>query len=65
MKMKNRQGQEVYFNEVRKAGRVVYVVKAISGQSIPDRDRRPHSSRTFTQLAQAERWLERMGYNAV
>lgn len=62
MKMKNQQGQMVYFNPVTKNGRTVYVIKALSGQSIPDRDRRPHKSRTFTQLPQAERWLERMGY---
>ncbi len=52
----------VYFNPVTKNGRTVYVIKALSGQDIPDRDRRPHKSRTFTQLPQAERWLERMGY---
>lgn len=64
MKMKNEQGQEVYFNEVQKAGKTVYIVKALSGQGIPDRDRKLHKSRTFTQLPQAERWLERNGYKA-
>lgn len=62
MKMQNKQGQQVYFNPAEKNGKTVYIVKAISGQSIPDRDRKPHKSRTFTQLAQAERWLERNGY---
>lgn len=64
MKMKNELGQEVYFNEARKDGKTVYIVKALSGQTIPDRDRRPHKSRTFTQIAQAERWLQRNGYKA-
>ena len=64
MKMKNKNGQEVYFNAATKAGRTVYVIKALSGQSILDRDRRPHKSRTFTQLAQAERWLKKAGYHA-
>ena len=62
MKMTNDKGQAVYFNAANKGGREVYIVKALSGQSIPDRDRRPHKSRTFTQLAQAEKWLERNGY---
>lgn len=62
MKKVNAQGQAVYFNAVRKNGKEQYIVKALSGQSIPDRDRRPHKSRTFTQLAQAEKWLERNGY---
>ena len=62
MKMINEKGQAVYFNAAVKAGREVYIIKALSGQSIPDRDRKPHRSRTFTQLAQAERWLERNGY---
>lgn len=62
MKMTNAKGQAVYFNAAVKGGREVYIIKALSGQSIPDRDRRPHKSRTFTQLAQAEKWLERNGY---
>lgn len=62
MKLLNDKGQAVYFNAVTKAGKERYIVKALSGQSIPDRDRKPHKSRTFTVLAQAERWLERNGY---
>lgn len=65
MKMQNEQGQQVYFNEVQKNGKTAYIVKALSGQMIPDRDRRPHKTRTFTQLAQAERWLDRNGYKGV
>lgn len=64
MKMRNEQGHEVYFNEAMKAGKTVYIIKALSGQNIPDRDKKPHKSRTFTQLAQAERWLQRNGYEA-
>ena len=65
MKMQNEQGQQVYFNEVKKNGKTAYIIKALSGQMIPDRDRRPHKTRTFTQLAQAERWLDRNGYKGV
>lgn len=65
MKMQNEQGQQVYFNEVQKNGKTAYIVKALSGQMIPDRDRRPHKTLTFTQLAQAERWLDRNGYKGV
>lgn len=62
--MKNGQKQEVYFNAAQKGEKTVYVIKALSGQDIPDRDRRPHKSRTFTQLAQAESWLKRNGYGS-
>lgn len=50
MKMQNEQGQQVYFNEVKKNGKTAYIVKALSGQMIPDRDRRPHKTRTLTNL---------------
>ncbi len=62
MKKINAQGQAVYFNAVQKGGKEVYIIKSLSGQAIPDRDKKPHKSRTFTQLAQAEKWLERNGY---
>lgn len=62
MKMQNQNGEQVYFNAITKNGKEQYIVKALSGQAIPDRDRKPHKSRTFTQLAQAEKWLERNGY---
>ena len=62
MKLQNNNNQAVYFNEVSKDGKMQYIIKALSGQVIPDRDRRPHKSRTFTQLAQAESWLKRNGY---
>lgn len=64
MKYTNMIGQQVYFNAVTKDGKQQYIIKAISGQTIPSRDRKPHKSRTFTQLAQAENWLERNGYHA-
>ena len=62
MKLTNKDGQSVYYNMVQKNGKEQYIIKALSGQSIPSRDRKPHGSRTFTQLAQAEKWLERNGY---
>ena len=40
MKLINEAGQAVYFNAVTKNGKEQYIIKAISGQKIPDRDRR-------------------------
>ena len=60
--MQNQNGEKIYFNAVNKHGKEQYIVKALSSQRIPDRDRKPHKSRTFTQLTQAEKWLERNGY---
>ena len=61
--MQDNAGNQIYFNATEKRGQTVYIIKAITPRLyIPDRDRRPHRSRTFTQLAQAEKWLERMGY---
>lgn len=62
MKMFNEAGQAVYFNRVMKNGREQFVVKALSGQHIMGRDRQKHSSRTFTELHQAEAFLRRAGY---
>lgn len=64
MKLVNPQGQAVYYNIVEKNGKVQYIVKAISGQSIQGRDRQKRQSRTFTQGPQAEAWLRRNGYQA-
>lgn len=57
MKMFNEAGQAVYFNRVMKNGREQFVVKALDGQHIMGRDRQKHSSRTFTELHQAEAFL--------
>lgn len=62
MKMFNEAGQAVYFNRVMKNGKEQFVVKALSGQYILGRDRQKHSSRTFTELRQAEAFLQRTGY---
>lgn len=65
MKMANAGGEAVYFNEVMKNGKLQYIVKALSGQHIKGRDGQRHSSRTFTELHQAEKFLERNGYKCV
>ena len=62
MKMTNAKGEAIYFNAVTKNNKEQYVIKALSGQAIFSRDRKAYRSRTFTQLAQAERWLERNVY---
>ena len=62
MKLTNSKGEAIYFNAANKGGKQVYIIKALSGQPIYSRDRKAYQSRTFTQIAQAERWLERNGY---
>ncbi len=62
MKLQNNEGHAVYFNEISKNGKTRYVVKALSGQVIKGRDKQRHSSRSFTELHQAESFLKRNGY---
>lgn len=64
MRMTNHLGQSVYYNIVDKHGRTRYIVKAISGQSIPGRDKERKQSRTFAQEHQAKKFLQRNGYRA-
>ena len=64
MLMIDKQGLKVYYNMVKKHGKVRYVVKAASGQTILGRDREKLRSRTFAQEHQAEAWLKRNGYRA-
>ena len=61
-KLSNEQGQAVYFNGVEKRGKVRWVVAAVSGQTLPGRDRQKLKSRTFAQYHQAEAFLKRLGY---
>lgn len=61
-KLKNEQGQAVYFNTVEKQGQIRFIVLAASGQTLPGRDRQKLKSRTFTQYHQAEAFLKRLGY---
>ena len=65
MKMQNESGEAVYFNKVFKNGKLQYIVKSLSGQHIKGRDGQKHSSRTFTELHQAENFLARNGYKCV
>lgn len=64
MRLVNEQGQAVYYNDVMKHGRLRFVIKAASGQTILGRDREKLKSRTFSQQHQADAWLERNGYHA-
>lgn len=63
MKLFNLQGQAVYFNNVTKHGRERWQIQAASGQTLPGRDRQRLKSRTFAQIAQAKRYLEKQGYD--
>lgn len=62
MKMMNGQGEAIYYNDVEKRGKVVYIVKSIDGHPIIGRDKQKRQSRTFTQEAQAQAWLKRNGF---
>lgn len=65
MRMKNSAGNEIYYNDVVKRGKLRYIVKSIDGKPIIGRDKQKRQSRTFTQEAQAQAWLRRNGYRAV
>ena len=62
MKLANAKGEAVYYNIVEKNGKLQYVVKGIGDTVVLGRDRQKRKSRIFTQEAQAERFLERNGY---
>lgn len=66
MKMRNNQGQEVYYNQVIKRGEERYIIQAANKETvILGRDRQKRKSRTFAQEAQAEAWLRRMGFRVI
>lgn len=66
MKLRNNQGQEVYYNPVVKHGVERYVIQAANKETvILGRDRQKRKSRTFSQEAQAEAYLERNGYQTI
>lgn len=62
MKLRNKDGQCVYYNPVIKHGKQRYQIVAIDGQPITGRDRQKRKSRTFAQEHQALAWLKRNGY---
>ncbi len=65
MKMINKStGESVYYNLVTKNGKCCYLVKGIGDTLVFGRDRQKRKSRVFTQEAQAERYLERHGFEA-
>lgn len=66
MKLKNEQGQEVYYNQVIKHGVERYIIQAATKETvILGRDRQKRKSRTFSQEAQAEAWLRQMGFRVI
>lgn len=62
MKLRNEQGEAVYYNTVTKHGAVRYQVQAASGQTLKGRDGQKLKSRSFTWQHQAEAFLRRYGY---
>lgn len=65
MKMVNKStGEAVYYNPVTKNGKDCWLVKGIGDTMVFGRDRQKRKSRVFTQEAQAERYLDRHGFEA-
>ncbi len=65
MKMVNKaSGEAVYFNSATKAGKDVWIIQGIGSTVVIGRDRQKRKSRTFTQEAQAERYLKLHGFEA-
>ena len=63
MRMKNDKGEELYFNDVTKNGKPLWILKGIGDTLIMGRDRQRKKSRVFTQSAQAEAYLKRHGFH--
>lgn len=63
MRMKNDKGEAVYFNPIRKHGKDLWVIQGIGSTVVLGRDRQRWKSRTFTQWAQADRYLARHGFH--
>ena len=65
MKMINKKsGEAVYFNPIRKNGKDQWLIQGIGSTIVLGRDRQRRKSRTFTQYAQAERYLAKHGFRA-
>lgn len=61
-RLRNSAGEVVYYNCVKKRGKLRYIILAASGQIIRGRDGQKLKSRTFTHEYQADAWLRRNGY---
>lgn len=60
-------GEAVYYNIVTKgrkgeSGKIRYIIKGIGDTMVMGRDRQKKKSRTFSQQAQAERYLRLHGF---
>ncbi len=64
MHMINDKGEAVYFNPIRKNGKDQWLIQGIDSTVVLGRDRQRRKSRTFTQYAQAERYLNKHGFKA-
>ncbi len=63
MKLVNKAtGEAVYFNPIAKNGKDCWLVQGIGDTLVIGRDRQKRKSRVFTQEAQAERYLEKHGF---
>ncbi len=63
MKLVNKAtGEAVYFNPITKNGKDCWLVQGIGDTLVIGRDRQKRKSRVFTQEAQAERYLEKHGF---
>lgn len=63
MKLVNKStGEAVYFNPITKNGKDCWLVQGIGDTLVIGRDRQKRKSRIFTQEAQADRYLEKHGF---
>lgn len=62
MRMIDEAGNVVYYNLVKKRGKLRWIIKAASGQTLKGRDGQRLKSRSFAQEHQARAFLARNGY---
>ncbi len=63
MKLVNKTtGESVYFNPITKNGKDCWLVQGIGDTMVIGRDRQKRKSRIFTREAQADRYLEKHGF---
>ncbi len=55
-------GESVYFNPITKNGKDCWLVQGIGDTMVIGRDRQKRKSRIFTREAQADRYLEKHGF---
>lgn len=65
MKLRNAQGEMVYYNIVEKNGKTQWVIKGIGETVVVGRDRERRKSRSFSREHLAEQYLKRHGFKGI